>query len=181
MSDIRNEPYAPTCAETEPARILNPVGSGMPLVEFTVNPATFTHISPCRFGAPRHCGLGDTLWSGDCYRYDIYFDAKSQRYALRWQNGGGIGWLVSPDREYSDELHLLRVIAELKDEARRWDCAHMLWQTAVHTAAAAAATGRQFMLAAHREGRIRVRRRHKSHVWYVTETMPDGTVKETYL
>ena len=178
--NIRNEPVKPSCAELEAARFLNPSGV-MPLQTFPIRPAEFVHIASCRFGTARPCKRLLINWSGDYYRYDIYHDGTSQRYGLRWQNGAGSGWLIAADLECDSECNLLGVIADMSNESVRWDCAHMLWQTAHHTAAAAAAAERQRMLEAHRDGRIRRRRRHGDSIWYIVEQLPDGGTKETYL
>lgn len=129
------------------------------LWQWDLNPADWEHICPARFGEGRPCGFvgaaAQTNWSGDSYRYDIYQRDGGKHYALRWQNGGGCGWLVSMNEMPHGEWNLLEMIVNMPVEARRWDACHFLWQCAYNTAMASARSERDAIHQAFVEGRLK--------------------------
>jgi hypothetical protein len=54
--------------------------------------------------------------------------------AVRWSHGGGDGWLVTEDESRQGEVCLLLMIADMSDEARRWDALHCLCESIERTA-----------------------------------------------
>lgn len=139
-----------------------------PLAEFDVTTIEWTHVCSARFGESRPCGWSDggrkdsTKWTGDSYRYDI-FESKEggfrPRVALRWWNGAGEGWLVAVDETRGGTVSLLRMIAAMPDEARRWDACHFLWETAHKTELAAAGREAKRYSTAFVEGRLKKAKR----------------------
>ena len=133
------------------------------LTEGEIKPSEWTHLCSCRFGEGRPCDNNKpegTKWTGDSYRYDIY--TKPVRFsddaiALRWHNGGGEGWLI--DDGYSHRESLLRLIASIPDEGKRWDYAQALWETAHKTAIAADASGRNRIFKAFCAGKLKKRKK----------------------
>jgi len=143
--------------ETEYGFLLTPpYDSG--LFQIEVSPSEWMHVCPCRFGEARKSNLG-LKWSGDCYRYDI-FTAKSElpRIALRWENGGGSGWLIDQLDDNRSETHLLSMIVGLKED-RRWDFCHKLWETQHRTACAAKYSEASRIFGAFCEGKLKRRKR----------------------
>ena len=150
---------------------VKPVESGRPfdpgyepLAFGQVTTADWQHVCACRFGDGRPCAPGDsTHWTGDSYRYDIYRQSHGHgdgtRWALRWWNGGGEGWLLGGANERHGEACLLPLIAAQPDEARRWDYAHFLWQTAHKSARAGEARKEMQLVEAAAQGRLKIRRR----------------------
>lgn len=179
--DWRNADGRPVCNKKEKGFVTNPFEL-QEREEITIVTDDHSHICSCRFGAPRK-RLRDSMltWSGDSFRYDIFRkDGPFGCMALRWQNGSGCGWLVSPDQSKGEDP-ILRMIPEVKDEGKRWDLCHTYYNTVTRTALTAALAERERMLAAHCEGRLKVRRCHKERRWYIVENNDDRTVTETYL
>lgn len=162
---METQPATPHLTGTEKGRTLAPT-YGSELVEFDIFPNEWIHLCSARFGEARVAWTSpltkkNTEWTGDSYRYDIYVsnDEAKRLIALRWQNGGGSGWLVTEDRARRDELSLLRIIAELPTEARRWDGCHQVYETATKSALAAAAAESRRYSVAFAEGRLKKHRR----------------------
>jgi hypothetical protein len=78
-----------------------------------------------------------TAWTGDAFRYDLFHHLEHRWLGLRWTQGGGTGWLIEQDRTNSSVHSLLRHIAQLPDEAMRWDFCHQLAESMARTAHAA--------------------------------------------
>lgn len=138
MSDWRQQPK-PHVKGTERGRLFAPEYD-TELTYFDVKPAEWTHLCSARFGDGRPCGTGNTKWTGNSYRYDIFFKTQAGEndlLALRWSNGSGDGWLISEWKKPRRESNILDVITTIGDEGERWDLCHFLWQTAHKTALAA--------------------------------------------
>ena len=167
-----DQPVIPKMKEIEDGLLLTPPYDS---ILFTVEIRTddWQHVCSCRFGEPRLSGLGLT-WSGDCYRYDI-FTAKTDktrtlpRIALRWSNGGGVGWLTDQLDNRSDETHLLSMISEVESEARRWDFCHKLWETHHRTARAATRSEANRIFGAFCDGKLKRRRRDGRYVMEILQ------------
>jgi hypothetical protein len=160
-----HQPPTPNVSAQEKARRFAP-DYDQELTEWETAPSEWQHLCSCRFGPARNSHIGHP-WSGDSYRYDLYARPEHRKLALRWQNGSGCGWLTCDDLERREETNLLRVIAALSDESRRWDACHFLYQTAHKTALAAALTEtRRLSLAflEHRLKRVKVRGRNAHRV-----------------
>lgn len=130
------------------------------LVEFDVHPSEWKHVCPARFGPGRPCGFGPkdtTKWTGDSYRYDIF--ERDDQMALRWWNGSGEGWLIAESKDRRSEVCLFSMIADMKDETRRWDACHFVWQAAYKSALAGARSEGRRYAQAFVEGRLKKRRR----------------------
>ena len=161
-NEYREQPATPFLREKESGRFLFPAYE-QPLAEFVVIPAEWTHVCSARFGPGRPSSFSKTiLWTGDSYRYDIFVpfkESEDKRIALRWWNGSGEGWMIAEDRERRDELSILRMIAEMPDERRRWDACHQLWQAAHRSEMAGARSEAVRYSTAFVEGRLKKRRR----------------------
>ena len=139
--------------------LTNPQQSGTALI--IVHTAQWQHLASVRFGPGRPCSVSPkTLWSGDCYRYDIFLHSEMKWLALRWWNGSGEGWLIAPPRESHSEQSLLRHIATIEDEATRWDYCHFLWEAVEISRIASQLTHEESMRSAILEKRVKIRRRN---------------------
>lgn len=139
--------------------LTNPQQSGTaPII---VHTAQWQHLASARFGPGRPCSLSPRiLWSGDCYRYDIFLHSEMKWLALRWWNGSGEGWLISPSRESRNEQSLLRHIASIDSEALRWGYCHFLWEAVESSRIAGQLSNDESMQRAILEKRIKIRRRN---------------------
>ena len=167
-----DQPVIPKMKEIEDGLLLTPPYDSI-LLTVEIRTDDWQHVCSCRFGEPRLSGLGLT-WSGDCYRYDI-FTAKTDktrtlpRIALRWRNGGGVGWLTDHLNDSRNETHLLNMIAEIADEARRWDFCHKLWETHQRTACAARLSEANRIFGAFCEGKLKRRKRNGRYVMEILQ------------
>lgn len=124
---MRQEPMLPVLHEEEPAVFLD---CSMNPLDRKVVTAEWEHLCRAIFGEAR--GDGQMKWTGNSYRYDIFTKGQDGKIALRWRNGGGEGWFVYNERQ--NVVNILRMIASLEDENRRWDACHYLWETAENLA-----------------------------------------------
>ena len=107
----------------------------------TIDTTEWTHVCSARFGPGRPCSFSrSTKWTGDAYRYDIFIRPDDRYTALRWANGAGEGWLITEDKCEREEGSLLKHIAEILPEARRWDYCHFLWGAVTQSQCAAVCT-----------------------------------------
>jgi hypothetical protein len=126
----------------------------------TIHTQEWHHLASARFGPARPCSWSPaTHWTGDSYRYDIFIHPQYRQEALRWWNGSGDGWLITPDSSSRGEQSLLRHIAGLDNEAIRWDYCHFLWQASERSRLAGEAHGTHQLTTAFLEGRLKRRRR----------------------
>ena len=141
---------------------------------FPINPSEWTHIASCRFGEARQAG-SMSKWTGDSYRYDIFRkgDGSGRRYALRWWNGSGQGWLLENSREYRDEKSTLDIIAGILDESIRWDMAHFLWGAATKSAAASARKTDRYFRQAIAEGRVKKKKVRGQSAYKIAVISPE--------
>jgi hypothetical protein len=156
----KQQPETPWLHAVETARRFAP-DYDTELTEWDLNPADWQHVCPCRFGPSRRSSWSpNTRWSGDSYRYDLYQRdiGGTTKYALRWQNGAGCGWLICENRALRDETSLIEMIAVMPDEARRWDAAHFLWEATCKTALAAALQEHRRMARAFVDRRLKKRK-----------------------
>lgn len=154
---MNEQPEMPVMKEVESVRFFDPPYGNSNDVR-TLETADWTHVVSARFGPPRKSD--NSAWSGDSYRYDL-FKAKraldKEWFALRWQNGGGTGWLLTP-RLLAGEGSLLCYLATVANEAQRWDYCHFLYQTADKSFRAGVRTGEKNVMVAHAEGRLKRRK-----------------------
>jgi hypothetical protein len=137
--------------------------------KFTITPSEWTHVCACRFGESR-VFTGKIKWTGDSCRYDIYtrMDGIGRKWAaLRWANGSGCGWLLARDDCGKRNL-LLDNIAQIENEAQRWDYCHFLYQTITGTARAAAVEAEREIKKAFVEGRLKKRKKQGEYVVTIT-------------
>lgn len=128
-----NQPPIPTMRIEESGYLLHPP-YGNRYVAIQVDPTQWTHVCSARFGPGRPCSFSkQTKWTGDSYRYDIFIRPEHRQISLRWFNGSGEGWLIAEDKNERGERSLLDHIAQLPDEARRWDFCHFIWSALSQT------------------------------------------------
>ena len=128
-----NQPPIPPMRIQESGYLLHPpYGNRYVLIQ--IAPAEWTHLCAARFGPGRPCSFcRETKWTGDSYRYDIFIRPEHRQIALRWFNGSGEGWLIAEDKHERDESSLLTHIAQVPEEASRWDYCHFIWTAVTQT------------------------------------------------
>lgn len=150
----------PLVCPIEYGRMLtNPQQSGTaPII---VHTAQWQHLASARFGPGRPCSVSPkVLWSGNCYRYDIFLHSEMKWLALRWWNGAGEGWLITTSHETRGEQSLLRHITTIENEATRWDYCHFLWEAVEQSRIAGQLMNEESMRSAILEKRVRIRRKN---------------------
>lgn len=157
-------------------QLVPPYQSG--LTGFDVFTTDWAHVCRALFGPARPCSFSSTTkWTGDSYQYDI-FKARDfvnhPRWALRWWNGGGEGWLLCDDLDRRAEKCLLETIAAIKSETRRWDACHFIWQVSTKTATEAAHEEAAKYRKAFVEGRLKKKKR-RGGGGYQVSIVPERT------
>jgi len=134
-----------------------------------IDTASWSHVCSARFGLGRPCAEPrNSHWTGDSYRYDIFLRVSSHyskdEYALRWQHGGGTGWLLEkvPSGMVASTLSF---IASNPAEERRWDFCHFLAEAIAATRRSAAQLENERMSQAFLEKRLK--RRKSNHRVYL--------------
>lgn len=135
-----NQDSRPMMQAQETGYLLHPP-YGTRHTPITIDTTEWTHVCSARFGPGRPCSFSkSTKWTGDAYRYDIFIRPDDRYTALRWANGAGEGWLIAEDKCEREEGSLLKHIAEILPEARRWDYCHFLWAAVTQSQRAAVCT-----------------------------------------
>ena len=127
-----SSPAIPEMQPVEPGRLVFPAHEG-PLHFIDIQTSGWTHAASARFGEARPSKVGE--WSGDSFRYDIFFNEGN--FAIRRIHGAGVRWYICLDESDRGVDSLLSVIADMPDEARRWDACQFLVETMDRTEMAA--------------------------------------------
>lgn len=148
----------PLLQAVEPACEFAPNENGAsPITE--VQTGDWQLIISCRFGEARLSKSINAKWSGDSHRYDIFVRKEGvgrATVAVRFEHGGGCGWLLADDGDNRGESNLIiDVIAKLPNEAHRWDACHFLCESAAKTRRAATSVEYHRMADAYVNGKLK--------------------------
>ena len=180
---MSNQKETPWLSQVEKGQLIAPPYE-QHLVTFDIDPLKWEHVCPCRFGQGRLAwrsadGKSETKWTGDCYRYDIYKmentsdnPYRSTKWALRWYNGSGSGWLVCDDKNARNQENLLAMICQMTVEERRWDACHFIWEAVNCSVQAAVKAEREKYSKAFIEKRIKKQKIRGQNAYRVTIEPP---------